>query len=103
MQYIPLFYGYFANEGIYLNRIKKEKLLGEIPIGQLLVRKSELSGRINSKTDDQMQKKGLGSSGCPSRESTNINSEATSNMDAELFSSVGLYDLLTRKSDEEKN
>ncbi|VDN83071.1 unnamed protein product [Brugia pahangi] len=103
MQYIPLFYGYFANEGIYLNRIKKEKLLGEIPVEQLLVRESELSGRINSKIDDQMQKKRLDSNGYPSRERTNINLKATSDVDTELFSSVGLYDLLTRKSVEEKN
>ncbi|VDO46625.1 unnamed protein product [Brugia timori] len=77
--------------------------MGEIPVEQLLVRESELSGRINSKIDDQMQKKGLDSSGCPSRERTNINSKATSDVDTELFSSVGLYDLLTRKSVEEKN
>lgn len=103
MQYIPLLYGFLANEGIHLNRIKKEKLLNEMSAEQLLIRESQLSGRISSRSNGQVQRTELSSSCIHSRENASKNPAATSNVGVELFSSVGLYDLLTLKSAEKEN
>ncbi|KAL4001905.1 hypothetical protein ACH3XW_1285 [Acanthocheilonema viteae] len=98
MQYIPLLYGYLANEGLHLNRIKKKKLLDKMSTDQLLIQESQLSGRINSRNYGQIQETMISSSCSQSRENSNKNSAATSNVNVELFSSMGLYDLLTQKS-----
>ncbi|CAG9530461.1 unnamed protein product, partial [Cercopithifilaria johnstoni] len=98
MQYIPLLYGHLANEGLHLNRTKKENLLDEMSAEQLLIQESQLSGKISSRSSDQMQGTVLSSSCNHSRENANKNSGAKSNVDVELFSSMGLYDLLTLKS-----
>uniref|UniRef100_A0A915Q4P6 Aladin n=1 Tax=Setaria digitata TaxID=48799 RepID=A0A915Q4P6_9BILA len=103
VQYIPLLYGHFATEGIHLNQIKKEKLLDEMSAEELLIRESQLSGRESSKSTDHIQRRELGSCYNRSREKANKNSAATSTSDVELFSSVGLYDLLALKSAEKAN
>lgn len=94
MQYIPLLYGYLAGEGLHLNCTKKDNLLDEISTEQLLM--------ISSRSNGEIERTMSSHSSLHSLESVNENSEATSNVDVELFSSVGLYDLLTLKSAEEK-
>uniref|UniRef100_A0A0R3RP38 Uncharacterized protein n=1 Tax=Elaeophora elaphi TaxID=1147741 RepID=A0A0R3RP38_9BILA len=103
MQYIPLLYGYVANEGLHLNRIKKEKLLDEMSVEQLLFRESQKSGRLSSRTDGQMQGAELSSICSRSREDVSKDLVDTSKVDMQLFSSMGLYDLLIQKSAQKEN
>ncbi|VDK88084.1 unnamed protein product [Litomosoides sigmodontis] len=104
MQYIPLLYGYLANEGFHLNCTKKEKLLGEMSTEQLLLQESQLSGMISSRSNGGIERTMSSGSSIHSQEDVNENSGAasTSDVDVKLFSSVGLYDLLTLKSVEEE-
>ncbi|MCP9258931.1 hypothetical protein DINM_001922 [Dirofilaria immitis] len=102
MQYIPLLYGYLASEGVHLNRIKIEKLVDEISSEQLLIRESQLSERTISRNNAQAQEMEL-SSNCSYSEENNKNSAATSSVNIELFSSMGLYDLLALKNAEKAN
>lgn len=102
MQYIPLFYGNLANEGYRLNQKRKEVLLNKMSEEQLLIREPQLSGRKSSRSNGQMQRAELSMSSdvSESGENGNKNSAVASNADIELFSSVGLFDLLTRKTAE---
>uniref|UniRef100_A0A8R1Y3N9 Aladin seven-bladed propeller domain-containing protein n=1 Tax=Onchocerca volvulus TaxID=6282 RepID=A0A8R1Y3N9_ONCVO len=103
VQYIPLLYGYLASEGVHLNRTKNEKLIDELSSEHLLIRDSQLCGRISSRSNAQIQKTRLSNNCSHSEENANENSTAASSVNVELFSSTGLYDLLALKNAEKAN
>ncbi|VDM98832.1 unnamed protein product [Thelazia callipaeda] len=103
IQYIPFLYGSLANEGIRLNGIKKNKKMRSVTAEDFLVRESLLTGKINSNASSEITEKKKNSVGSCDDQSCSEKSATSSESGIKLFSSVGLFDLLSTKSAEQNS